>query len=293
MTAAKLAVAPPVEMERRPGFSRWPGAVALLPFFVVLFAFCLVPAAWVLVSSRPADGGAWYANFAEIVGSPFYRQAFGNSLEVSLWSSLVGLLIAMFGAASLRRVPGRLRNAVVSFANMSSNLSGVPLAFAFIILLGTNGTLTLILRQWGWIDDLNLYSINGLILIYAYFQIPLGVLLLYPAFDALDDDWQAAAAQLGAGPFAYWRHIGLPVLAPAVAGAFILLFANAMGAYASAFALTTGNINLVTIRIASLVAGDIFLQPDLAAALAVLLMAMLALVTAVNHWLLNRSYRVR
>jgi putative spermidine/putrescine transport system permease protein len=293
MTAAKLAVAAPVEMERRPGFSRWPGVVALLPFFAVLLAFCLVPAAWVLVSSRPADGGAWYANFAEIVGSPFYRQAFGNSLEVSLWSSLAGLLIAMVGAASLRRVPGRLRDAVVAFTNMSSNLSGVPLAFAFIILLGTNGTLTLILRHWGWVDDVHLYSLDGLVLIYAYFQIPLGVLLLYPAFDGLDDDWQDAAAQLGAGPLAYWRYIGLPVLAPAVAGVFILLFANAMGAYASAFALTTGNINLITIRIASLVAGDIFLQPDLAAALAVLLMALLALVTAVNHWLLNRSHRVR
>lgn len=293
MTAAKLAVAAPVAIEARPGFKRWPGVLALLPFSTMLLAFCLVPAAWVLVSSKPADGGAWYGNFAEIVGSPFYRQAFGNSLELSLWSSLAGLLIAMAGAASLRRVPGRLRDAVVAFTNMSSNLSGVPLAFAFIILLGTNGTLTLILRHWGWIDDLNLYSIDGLILIYAYFQIPLGVLLLYPAFDALDDDWQAAAAQLGAGPFAYWRHIGLPVLAPAVAGAFILLFANAMGAYASAFALTTGNINLITIRIASLVAGDIFLQPDLAAALAVLLMALLALVTAVNHWLLNGSHRVR
>ena len=185
------------ETERRAAFSRWPGVAALLPFFVVLFVFSLVPAVWVVASSRPTDGGAWYANFAQIIGSPFYRQAFGNSLEVSLWSSLAGMLIAMFGTASLRRVPGRLRNAVVAFVNMSSNLSGVPLAFAFIILLGTNGALTLILRHWGWIDDMHLYSMSGLILIYTYFQVPLGILVLYPAFDALEDDWRSAAAQLG------------------------------------------------------------------------------------------------
>ena len=293
MIFEKLVAVPPAKAWRSFQSIRWTGIVALVPFFVVLLAFCLAPAAWVLISSRPADGGPWYANFSEILGSPFYRQAFGNSLRVSFWSSLAGLLIAVAGAASLRRVDGPLRNAVVAFTNMSSNLSGVPLAFAFIILLGTNGTLTLILRDLNWGNAFNLYSIDGLILIYAYFQIPLGVLLLYPAFDALDDDWQGAAAQLGAGRLAYWRHIGLPVLAPAATGAFILLFANAMGAYASAFALTTGNINLVTIRIASLVAGDIFLQPDLAAALAVLLMIQMALVTAVNHWLLERSYRVR
>lgn len=293
MIIEKPAIAPPVSARRRSRSSRWAGIMALLPFFVVLLAFCLVPAAWVMVSSRPADGGAWYANFSEILGSPFYRQAFGNSLTVSFWSSLAGFLIAMASAASLRRVDSRLRNAVIAFTNMSSNLSGVPLAFAFIILFGTNGTLTLILRHLNSGDAVNLYSIDGLILIYAYFQIPLGVLLLYPAFDALDDDWRSAAAQLGAGPLAYWRHIGLPVLAPAATGTFVLLFANAMGAYASAFALTAGNVNLVTIRIASMVAGDIFLQPDLAAALAVLLMIQMALVTVVNHWLLNRSYRVR
>ena len=37
-------------------------------------------------------------------------------------------------------------------------------------------------------------------MLYTYFQIPLGVLLLYPAFDALRADWRESAALLGAGP---------------------------------------------------------------------------------------------
>ena len=45
--------------------------------------------------------------------------------------------------------------------------------------------------------------------------------------------------------------------------------------YASAYALTTGNFNLVTIRVASLVSSDIFLEPNMAAALAVILMVLL------------------
>ena len=62
---------------------------------------------------------------------------------------------------------------------------------------------------------------------------------------------------------------------PALLGTLIILFANAVGAYASAYALTTGNFNLVTIRVASLVSGDIFLEPNMAAALAVILMVLL------------------
>ncbi len=174
---------------------------------------------------------------------------------------------------------------------MSSNFAGVPLAFAFIIILGTNGAVTLLLKQAGIIDDFNLYGQWGLLTLYIYFQIPLGILLLYPAFDALKQDWYDAAALLGASPVRYWLNIGIPVLAPALLGTFIILFANAIGAYASVYALTTGNYNMITIRIASLVSGDLFLEPNLAAAISVLLMALLALVTAVNQWLVSRSYR--
>ncbi len=100
---------------------------------------------------------------------------------------------------------------------MTSNFAGVPLAFAFIILLGFNGSITIMLKQAGIIQDFNLYSKTGLIILYTYFQIPLGVLLLYPAFDALREDWRESAALLGANGWQFWRHIGLPVLTPALA----------------------------------------------------------------------------
>ena len=86
---------------------------------------------------------------------------------------------------------------LLAFVTMTGNFSGVPLAFAFIIVLGINGALTPLLKSWGLIDGFNLYSGRGLILIHTYFQIPLALLLLYPAFDALQDEWPQAAALLG------------------------------------------------------------------------------------------------
>ena len=278
---------------KKPMFKHWRAALLLLPLLAVLSLFSLAPALWVLINSVKVEGLWSLAHFIEIVGSSFYRQAFGNSLFISVWSSVFGLMIALVGAASIRRVDGGLRDLTVAFTNMASNLSGVPLAFAFIIIMGANGAVTLLLRGWGVGEDFNVYSRTGLTMIYTYFQVPLAVLLLYPAFDALDDDWQDAAALLGASRLRYWRLIALPVLMPAVLGTFILLFANAMGAYASAYALMTSNYNLVTIRISSLVAGDIFLEPNLAAALSVLLVALLVVLVTVNQMLLKRSYHAR
>ncbi len=73
-------------------------------------------------------------------------------------------LLASFAAASLQKVPGGLRDAMVSFTNMTSNLS-----LAFIIILGFNGAITLLLKKWGIIDNFNVYGIEGLFLIYTYF----------------------------------------------------------------------------------------------------------------------------
>ncbi|MCY1429986.1 sulfate ABC transporter, permease protein [compost metagenome] len=199
----------------------------------------------------------------------------------------------MLGSYSLRQVDSRLRDFVMAFANMTSNFAGVPLAFAFIIILGFNGAITLLLKQAGLIEDFNLYSKTGLIILYTYFQIPLGVLLLYPAFDALREDWRESAALLGAGAWQFWRHIGIPVLTPALLGTFVILMANALGAYATVYALTTGNFNVLTIRIAGLVAGDIFLDPNMASALAMILVGLMTLITIVHQWLLRRSYHAQ
>ncbi|MGP3789225.1 ABC transporter permease [Pseudomonas sp. B392_1p] len=271
---------------------KWLAAMCLLPFAVFFFAFQIAPLLWVAVNSLHSADGWSLENFSKIFASKFYLQAIKHSLQVAFWSSIFGLAIAVLGSYSLHQVDSRLRDFVSAFTTMTSNFAGVPLAFAFIILLGFNGAFTLLLKQLGWIEDFNIYSKTGLILIYTYFQIPLGVLLLYPAFDALREDWRESAALLGAGPWQFWRYIGLPVLTPALLGTFVILLANALGAYATVYALTTGNFNIMPIRIAALVAGDIVLNPSMASALAILLVGLMALITMVHQWLLRRSYHV-
>lgn len=271
---------------------KWLAALCLLPFAVFFFVFQVAPLLWVAIHSLNTADGWGLGNFQKIFASKFYLQAIKHSLQISFWSSLFGILIAILGSYSLRQVDSKLRDFVMAFSNMTSNFAGVPLAFAFIILLGFNGALTLLLKKLGVIEDFNLYSKTGLIVLYTYFQIPLGVLLLYPAFDALREDWRESAALLGAGTWQFWRHIGLPVLTPALLGTFVILLANALGAYATVYYLTTGNFNVLPIRIAGLVAGDISLDPNLASALAMVLVGLMALITVVHQLLLKRSYHV-
>jgi len=270
----------------------WAAALCLLPFILLFGAFQLAPLVWIAINSFFSQVDGWgLGNYRDILTSSFYLQAFSFSLSISFWSSVYGLLIALVGSYSLRQLaPSRFHTFVMSFTNMTSNFAGVPLAFAFVILVGLNGFVTLLLKKYGWFGSFNLYSKDGLILLYTYFQIPLAVLLIYPAFDALRQEWRESAALLGANGWRYWRYIGVPILAPALIGTFVILLANALGAYATIYALTSGNYNVIPIRISALVAGNLSLDPNLASALAVLLVLIMAFITFIHQWLLRRSY---
>ena len=59
------------------------------------------------------------------------------------------------------------------------------------------------------------------------------VLVFLPAIDGLKTQWREAAENLGGSTWQYWRYIGGPLLAPAFLGATLLLFANALSAFAT------------------------------------------------------------
>ncbi|MST34915.1 ABC transporter permease subunit, partial [Acidimicrobiaceae bacterium USS-CC1] len=74
---------------------------------------------------------------------------------------------------------------------------------------------------------------------------------------ALRPQWREASESLGAGSWAYWRHVGAPILAPSVLGAMLLLFGFGLSAYATAEALTSGSIALTSIQIGSFLNGNV------------------------------------
>lgn len=259
-----------------------------VPLLVILVLFEVAPLAAVIVDGLRTDDGWSLANHAEILGSAFQRNAFLTSFEISAATALFGVAAALPIAVVLRRMPRGIRRFVLAYANIGANFTGFPIAFAFIIMFGLSGFFTLLLIRAGLVDSLNVYSAGGLVLVYCYFQIQLGLLMLFPALEAITVEISEAARLMGATTVSFWMRIGLPILAPALVGTFVLLFANAMGTYATAFALVGGNANLVTIRIGELMAGDVFSDPHLADALATLLIVALSIPILVEQLFLKR-----
>ncbi|KQL49660.1 ABC transporter permease [Brevibacillus choshinensis] len=269
--------------------------VAMLPFAVLVIAFEIVPLIGMLIDSFSKDEGGGYGlqQYITALTNPYYSKGMLNSLLISLYSSLIGIGIALVASYSITQMPKKIQSMMITFSNMTSNFSGVPLAFAYIILLGTSGIFTLLSKDFGWdiLSAFDLYSWSGLVAVYVYFQIPLAILLLYPTYAGIQKSWRESAALLGASSWQFWRYIGLPVIFPSVVGTFSILFANAMGAYATAYALVGGSYNLVPIRIGALVSGDVVSQPHLGSALAMILGLMMIGAMWINERMMRRVRR--
>jgi putative spermidine/putrescine transport system permease protein len=269
--------------------------LVLVPLFVWIGAFELLPIGRMIIMSFQDDAGQGFTlgQYVKSLNSPLYGQAIINSFKVSFVSSVAGIAISLVCAYSITRFTTKLRDAMLMISNMITNFVGVPLAFAYMILLGGNGMFLLIARKLGLstIGSFDLYSQSGLIMTYIYYQTPLSILLIYPIYYGIRQEWREASSLLGASTSRFWLHIGLPVMLPGILGTFSILMANALGAYATAYALTGINYNLLTIRIGSLVSGDIFPNFQLGSALAVILAAMMLLSLFINEWISRWSRR--
>lgn len=248
--------------------------LGVAPFFAFSLFFMVLPTGLLLAGAFQDNAGNLTLKNIASLTRPDIVNSFVLSLQISAASALGG---AIFGfilayAAVSGGLPAWIRPTLLTFSGVASNFAGVPLAFAFIATLGRTGLVTAALV---YLFDFNIYHSGfnllgfwGLTLTYLYFQIPLMVLILTPAIDGLKKEWREASAILGCSNFQHWRYIILPILWPSISGATLLLFANAFGAVATAYALTNSSLNIVPILLFSQIRGDVFHDPNLGYALA-------------------------
>lgn len=280
----------PVNRDRS-GILAWLGVI---PFFLYAFLFLIIPAGFLLVGSfQNAQGELTLNNFAGLV-SETVRGAYTSSLQISFFTAvgggILGFLLAY--AAIVGGLPRWVRSFLLTFSGVASNFSGVPLASAYTNTLGRQGLLTLALLAAGiniYEMGFNLLGIIGLSLAYLYFQMPLMVLIIAPAIDGLKREWREASANLGASNLQYWRYVALPILLPSLLGTMILLFGNALGAFATAFALTGGTFPLATILIGRLIRGDVLQNPNLGYAVATGMIVIMSISIIIYSWLQRRT----
>jgi putative spermidine/putrescine transport system permease protein len=225
-----------------------------------------------------------------------YIDAYKTSIEISLVTALIGGVVGLLVAYAAIRdgTPRWIRSVLTTFSGVAANFGGIPLAFAFIATLGPLGIVTVLFRNHGYDftqHGFSLFTKTGVELAYMYFQLPLMILVIAPAIEGLRKEWREASSNLGASQLQFWRYVGLPVLMPSLLGAIILLFGNAFAAYATAYSLTSGTVNIVPILIGAYYSGNVLDNPHLAQAMAFGMFVVLAVMMLLYIPLQRRAAR--
>lgn len=248
--------------------------LGIAPFIIFSLLFLIIPTLYLVVGAFfTPDGQFTFQNIADLF-TPSILSAYWISIRVSVASALGGALIGFFlaWAVVLGGLPTWVRSTLLTFSGVASNFAGIPLAFSFLATLGRTGLVTIFLRDWFGINlyatGFNLLSFTGLTITYMYFQIPLMVLILTPALDGMKKEWREASQILGATNRQYWTMVALPILWPSLLGTTLLLFANAFGAIATAYALTGSSLNIVPILLYAQIRGDVLHNANLGYAIA-------------------------
>ncbi len=288
---ASIEAPPAVVAKRRSG--SW---IALAPFFVYS-VLCLGLPTWALLyeAMRRTDPATQKTSFttANMTESwhGFYLTALWGSVRLSLISALISVVIGTIaGYAIVTARRGLLKQIVLSLSGVLANFGGIPLAFCFIATVGSAGEVINLVHHIA--PNFALDTFTGVVTVYPYFLVPLMVLVIVPTLEGLRPQWREAARNLGASTWQFWRYVGLPVLIPSILGGFVLTFGGSFAAYATAKALTGGTVPLITLRIASVISGNVLAgQENVGAAMSLNMIVICGIVMAIYLPLRTRSAR--
>ena len=160
-----------------------------------------------------------------IENSPFIKPLI-NSILIGLISTVIAIVLAAFAAYAIARL---------DFPGKSLILAGA-LALAIFPAISTVGPLFDMWRALGLYD-----TYPGLIIPYLAFALPLAIYVLVAFFREIPWDLEQAAQVDGATPFQAFRKVIVPLAAPGVFTAAILVFIFAWNEFLFAISLTSSD----------------------------------------------------
>lgn len=198
-------------------------------------------------------------HYVDIFAVARYRNALLMSLAISALVTTLSIVLGLFMAYFIGRREFVGKRLVVSIISFPISFPGVLIAWAMIVVLGRTGVLPQLVA---WLSGESAstfaiaFSFWGLTAGYMYFTLPRVTMSMVSSIEKVDPRLEEAAYSLGASRLQTFRHVTLPVIAPAIASAVTLAFSVCMAAFGTALLLASGVVDILPLMIFNLILGQ-------------------------------------
>ena len=165
--------------------------------------------------------------------NPLYLDVFLHSLWMATLTTAICLLIGYPFAWALSKVQKRRQMLLIFLLIIPFWTNSLVRIYALKLILAANGLLNSALLWLGWISEplQMLYTQGAVIIGLVYLLLPFMILPLYAVFDDLRQDVLLASHDLGAGRFATFTNVIIPLTLPGVLAGVMLVLLPAMGLF--------------------------------------------------------------
>ena len=222
-----------------------------------------------------------FANYAKMLGRPFYRSAIVNTLGIGAAATVITTALAVPLAFALARLPIPGKAAILALAAMPLVLPSFVSAYAIVLLLGNSGIVTQWLQGIG-LNIGSIYGAGGIVLVYTLTLYPYVLLPTVAAFKAVDVSMEEAAQGLGSSPARTVRTVILPIVLPAILAGALLVFIETLENFGVPFVLAE-DLPIFAVEAYKLFIGETAPNPSQAGVLATLLILTTALVLLIQR----------
>ncbi|UFZ01874.1 ABC transporter permease [Bradyrhizobium ontarionense] len=249
---------------------------------IVALVFVLPLALLLGVSVLDARGDITSAHYTRLLGTPYYLGVIWNSLRLGLLTTLIAFLVSYPAAFALARARGALRSILLATLFLPLAASVIVKAFAWTILLRSDGLINTVLITIGIIEDpiRMIFTQTALITGAVNIFLPFMVLPIYAVVAQLDGRYAEAAATLGASPVVVFFRVILPLTLPGIIAGVALVFSLSVSAYVVPTLLIGEKYPTLATTIAK--AYLLAREPGFGAAAGVVLLAIAVIVVALS-----------
>ncbi len=231
MEAATVSRPGPPQRRRRAGKLLRPLAFLAGPAGVLALFFLAPMGVMVAISLQhgvlSGQSGFTLSNYSDALSDPLYREVAWTTVQIATIAMVIQLAIAIPIAYVLAFKAGKWELPLLLFLVLADELNPMVRIYAWRMLLGREGLINEALQRIGLIDapiDALLFSKFSVIVVLSTSYLTYTVIPIYGAMKAVDKNLFEAALDLGAGWWTTVRRVLLPLIAPGIFVALLLVY---------------------------------------------------------------------